>query len=78
MVKITVQHHMMLHLKGLCLKLIMHVIFDIHLPGHIKQLCDFKTLAITNSSFIDNQLRTRLSDVLYTVETQQGEGIFIC
>lgn len=48
--------------------------FDIHLPGHIKQLCDFKTLAITNSSFIDNQLRTRLSDVLYTVETQQGEG----
>lgn len=48
--------------------------FDIHLPNHIKQLCDFKTLAITNSSFIDNQLRTRLSDVLYTVETQQGEG----
>ncbi len=41
--------------------------FDIHLPSHIKQLCDFKTLAITNSSFIDNQLRTRLSDMLYTV-----------
>ncbi|EJF7710666.1 Rpn family recombination-promoting nuclease/putative transposase [Providencia rettgeri] len=48
--------------------------FDIHLPSHIKQLCDFKTLAITNSSFIDNQLRTRLSDMLYTVEAQQGEG----
>ncbi|MGX2015916.1 Rpn family recombination-promoting nuclease/putative transposase [Providencia huashanensis] len=48
--------------------------FDIHLPMHIKQLCNFDTLAITNSSFIDKQLRSRLSDVLYTVETLQGEG----
>lgn len=48
--------------------------FDIHLPDHIKQLCNFDTLAITNSSFIDKQLRSRLSDVLYSVETQQGEG----
>lgn len=48
--------------------------FDIHLPDHIKQLCDFDTLAITNSSFVDKQLRARLSDVLYSVKTQQGEG----
>ncbi|ETT05720.1 transposase, YhgA-like domain protein, partial [Providencia alcalifaciens F90-2004] len=24
--------------------------FDIHLPEHIKSLCDFNTLALTNSS----------------------------
>ncbi|EMT6574713.1 Rpn family recombination-promoting nuclease/putative transposase [Providencia rettgeri] len=48
--------------------------FYIHLPDHIKQLCDFDTLTITNSSFIDKQLRSRLSDVLYSVGTQQGEG----
>jgi len=64
-------------LKGLCLKLTMRVardFFDIHLPTNIKQLCHFDTLAITNTSFIDKQLRSRFSDVLYTVETQQGDG----
>ncbi|CAG9435266.1 Rpn family recombination-promoting nuclease/putative transposase [Providencia alcalifaciens] len=48
--------------------------FDIHLPEHIKSLCDFNTLALTNSSFIDKQLRSRLSDVLYSVQTTKGEG----
>ncbi|UNH26600.1 Rpn family recombination-promoting nuclease/putative transposase [Moellerella wisconsensis] len=48
--------------------------FEIHLPEHIKSLCDFSTLALTNSSFIDKQLRSRLSDVLYSVHTTQGEG----
>ncbi|MDE4733641.1 Rpn family recombination-promoting nuclease/putative transposase [Providencia rettgeri] len=48
--------------------------FEIHLPEHIKSLCDFNTLSLTNSSFIDKQLRSRLSDVLYSVRTSQGEG----
>ncbi|WP_338883565.1 Rpn family recombination-promoting nuclease/putative transposase [Xenorhabdus sp. TH1] len=48
--------------------------FDIHLPEKIKQLCDLSTLTLTNSSFIDQQLRSRMSDVLYSVQTQQGEG----
>lgn len=48
--------------------------FDIHLPEHIRSLCDFNTLALTNSSFIDKKLRSRLSDVLYTVQTEVGDG----
>ncbi|MEY0878488.1 Rpn family recombination-promoting nuclease/putative transposase [Providencia manganoxydans] len=48
--------------------------FEIHLPEHIKALCDFSTLSLTNSSFIDKQLRSRLSDVLYSVQTPEGEG----
>lgn len=50
--------------------------FDIYLPENIKSLCDFKTLALTNSSFIDNKLRSRLSDVLYSVKTDMGDGYF--
>ncbi|WP_353169387.1 Rpn family recombination-promoting nuclease/putative transposase [Providencia sp.] len=48
--------------------------FEIHLPEHIKSLCEFNTLALTNSSFIDKQLRSRLSDVLYSVQTTHGQG----
>ncbi|WP_340619457.1 Rpn family recombination-promoting nuclease/putative transposase [Xenorhabdus siamensis] len=48
--------------------------FDIHLPEKIKKLCDFSTLKLTNSSFIDGHLRSRMSDVLYSVETLQGAG----
>ncbi|ETT04282.1 hypothetical protein HMPREF1562_2309 [Providencia alcalifaciens F90-2004] len=44
------------------------------MPEHIKSLCDFNTLAFTNSSFIDKQLRARLSDVLYSVQATEGEG----
>ncbi|MEW2739926.1 Rpn family recombination-promoting nuclease/putative transposase [Providencia rettgeri] len=48
--------------------------FDVHLPVNIKQLCNFDTLELTNSSFIDLKLRSRLSDVLYSVETAHGDG----
>ncbi|EPL9568598.1 Rpn family recombination-promoting nuclease/putative transposase [Providencia rettgeri] len=48
--------------------------FEIHLPEHIKSLCDFNTLTLTNSSFIDKQLRSRLSDILYSVQTTRGQG----
>lgn len=44
------------------------------MPEHIRSLCDFNTLALTNSSFIDKKLRSRLSDVLYTVQTEVGDG----
>ena len=44
----------------------------IYLPPQIKVLCDFSTLVLTNSSFIDKQLRSRLSGVLYSVQTIQG------
>lgn len=48
--------------------------FEIHLPEPIKSLCNFNTLELTNSSFIDKQLRSRLSDVLYSVQTTHGQG----
>lgn len=48
--------------------------FELHLPEHIKQLCDFDTLSLINSAFIDSKLRTRFSDVLYSVQTKAGDS----
>lgn len=50
--------------------------FDIYLPKNVKSLCNLNTLTLTNSSFIDNKLRSRLSDVLYSVKTDVGDGYF--
>lgn len=48
--------------------------FELHLPEHIKHLCDFDTLSLINSAFIDSKLRTRFSDVLYSVQTKAGDS----
>lgn len=48
--------------------------FELHLPEHIKHLCDFDTLTLINSAFIDSKLRTRFSDVLYSVQTKMGDS----
>ncbi len=47
--------------------------FDIHLPENIKVFCDSNMLTLTNSSFIDKEPRSRLSDVLYSMQTTEGE-----
>ncbi|PHM37712.1 type IV fimbrial biogenesis protein PilW [Xenorhabdus innexi] len=47
--------------------------FDIHLPEKIKRLCDFNTLKLTNSSFIDHHLRSKISDVLYSNQNLRSE-----
>ncbi|MEX9948287.1 Rpn family recombination-promoting nuclease/putative transposase [Providencia alcalifaciens] len=48
--------------------------FELHLPEQIKRLCDFDTLTLINSAFVDSKLRTRFSDVLYSVQTKMGDS----
>lgn len=48
--------------------------FEIHLPEQIKHLCDFDTLTLMNSAFVDSKLRTRFSDVIYSVQTKIGDS----
>ncbi|WP_433587102.1 Rpn family recombination-promoting nuclease/putative transposase [Providencia alcalifaciens] len=48
--------------------------FELHLPEQIKRLCDFDTLTLINSAFIDSKLRTRFSDVLYSVQTKMRDS----
>ncbi len=46
----------------------------IHLPPHLRERCDFTTLAMESGSFIEDDLRTQCSDMLYSVQTPVGKG----
>ncbi|MEH2920987.1 Rpn family recombination-promoting nuclease/putative transposase [Samsonia erythrinae] len=50
----------------------------IHLPDKIRQRCDFSTLQLESASFIDEKLRARISDVLYSLYTTAGKGYIYC
>lgn len=52
--------------------------FSIHLPPALREICDFSTLRLESASFIDDALRSRLSDMLYSLRTRQGEGYLYC
>lgn len=47
---------------------------EIHLPPHLRERCDFSTLAMESGSFIEDNLRTQCSDMLYSVQTNAGKG----
>jgi predicted transposase/invertase (TIGR01784 family) len=47
---------------------------DIHLPGHIKQICNLDTLQLQSGSFLEDELVPYYSDVLYSMETDSGVG----
>lgn len=46
----------------------------LYLPEAIRQQCDFATLRLQSASFIDEDLRARYSDVLWSVQTTCGAG----
>ncbi|QQA74619.1 Rpn family recombination-promoting nuclease/putative transposase [Pectobacterium parmentieri] len=50
----------------------------IHLPDSIRERCDFNTLQLESASFIDEKLRARISDVLYSLHTTVGKGYIYC
>ncbi len=45
-----------------------------HLPPEIRKICDLNTLRLESGSFIEDDLRARYSDVLYTVKMTTGNG----
>ncbi|EGQ7988597.1 Rpn family recombination-promoting nuclease/putative transposase [Vibrio vulnificus] len=47
---------------------------DIHLPLHIKEICNLDTLQLQPSSFLEEALIPYYSDVLYSMETESGVG----
>lgn len=48
--------------------------FDIWLPDEIKALCDSDSLKVESGSFIDSEMKNYQSDILYSVNTEQGQG----
>lgn len=47
---------------------------DIHLPAPLRALCNLNTLRLESGIFIDDELRASHSDILYSLQTQAGEG----
>ena len=50
---------------------------EIHLPEPLRKLCNLQTLRLEPTSFIEKSLRAYYSDVLWSVETSDGDG-YIC
>ncbi len=48
--------------------------FDIHLPAHLKPLCDLSTLRLESGSFVQEDLRQQYSDVLYSLKIAGQTG----
>jgi len=47
---------------------------QIHLPDSFLHICSLDTLKLESGSFIEEDLRNRYSDILYSVQTSQGPG----
>ena len=47
---------------------------EIHLPASLRQLCDLQTLRLESGSFIEADLRASYSDVLWSLNTSDGDG----
>ncbi len=52
--------------------------FQIHLPPSLRQRCNFNTLSLCSGSFVEKNLRTHYSDMLYSMRTRKGTGYIYC
>ncbi|MBV4367978.1 Rpn family recombination-promoting nuclease/putative transposase [Erwinia phyllosphaerae] len=50
----------------------------IHVPVALLRDCDLNTLRLASGSFIEDNLRSCHSDVLYALKTKDGEGYIYC
>lgn len=51
-----------------------YYLLDIHLPPALRKICDLRILRLKPGSFIENDLRTYYSDVLYSPKMQGQDG----
>ncbi len=51
---------------------------QIHLPPTLLQRCDLNTLQITSGSFIEDDLQSFCSDILYSLRAGGGAGYIYC
>ncbi|EDW2281158.1 Rpn family recombination-promoting nuclease/putative transposase [Salmonella enterica subsp. enterica] len=47
---------------------------EIHLPSTLRQICNLNTLRLESGSFIEEDLRPHYSDILWSLETSEGDG----
>ncbi|CDU10765.1 transposase (fragment) [Vibrio coralliirubri] len=53
-------------------------LLDIHLPVELREICDLTTFKLESGSFIEENLRPYYSDVIYSLNTSQGDGYVTC
>ncbi|WGL93945.1 Rpn family recombination-promoting nuclease/putative transposase [Arsenophonus nasoniae] len=75
--KKTLSHHDALFKKFLGDITIARDFLQIHLPEKLRQLCDFSTLAMESGSFIEPDLRSQCSDMLYSMKTTAGHDSYV-
>ncbi|MWR76774.1 Rpn family recombination-promoting nuclease/putative transposase, partial [Escherichia coli] len=51
---------------------------EIQLPEPLRKLCNLQTLRLEPTSFIEKSLRAYYSNVLWSVETSDGDGYIYC
>jgi predicted transposase/invertase (TIGR01784 family) len=51
---------------------------SIYLPERFKSKCDFSTLALQSSSFVEENLRQHFSDVLYSIQMEGLTSYVYC
>ncbi|RPE03036.1 Rpn family recombination-promoting nuclease/putative transposase [Candidatus Pantoea deserta] len=50
---------------------------DIHLPPELRAICDLNTLKLESGSFVEDDLRHYVSDILYSLRTIHGDEGYI-
>lgn len=46
----------------------------LHMPEDFLAICDLDSLKLESGSFVEDNLRSRYSDILYSLHTQHGPG----
>ncbi len=77
LMKKTLSHHDSLFKKFLGDITIARDFLQIHLPENLRKLCDFSTLAMESGSFIEPDLRSQCSDMLYSMKTTAGHDSYV-
>lgn len=50
---------------------------ELHLPAELRGICDLSTLKLESGSFVEDDLRQYLSDVLYSLKTTAGDDGYV-
>ncbi|MEA9391526.1 Rpn family recombination-promoting nuclease/putative transposase [Acerihabitans sp. TG2] len=51
---------------------------DVHLPPSLRERCDLSSLAMVPGFFVEDDLSTHCSDILYSLKTRDGPGYIYC
>ncbi len=48
-----------------------------YLPADFKSLVDLSKITVEKESFVEDDLKRKLSDIIYSVQTKEGDEAFV-